>query len=794
MDNIRQIRKRDGRVVAFERRKIADAIFRAAQSVGGEDRFLADQLAGVVVARIAQRTSGVPCIEEVQDAVEKVLIEAGHARTAKTYILYRERRHQARSRRRPDTDPAPSILVGGETALRVTRARTSVREATAPAREADGPNRDGPDRAGPDDDPLDARDPDARDPDARNPDARSLDGGAVTPLRRFSKAHLAQALVQADGLPLEEAEDVAREVESRLVAAGFARVSNQVVTTLARAALFQRGVLSRLASPDDVRAPLGVADEALQGALADLRARDPATVAAGLGESVLAQHLLRHVLPLPVSDAHRLGDLHVYDLGAPLRLTAISLDATTVAAPFLSGSQFSLGSGPARASAALQETVLRYAPFAARLLTMEHVNVFLAPYLARLSDAALGEAVRGLLLAPALGAYRDRGGRLGVEWTLSPDVPRRLQLAAVPDPGLPGTSLGDHQDDALRIARSMLCELAALRRHGHWSRVRFSIVLARGRDWDAATRALLRDALRCAAEGGEPRFLFDDADDPSRGGRFLRRRVAQLPDPLRFERGDVSVGSAVAVNLVAAALRARESGEDAFLRECERLAGLALDAAVTRRDLLDAVGEHPGEALYPLRRGHHPLVDIEGAFHLVEWVGVDAAVALLLPGGSSKTREALRKRVLRQADEALQRLAAPQALCVQSVEALEPDAAHRFARADAERFPDTAGWWADDTVPSYRRNQPGWVEPIAYESGRAGPVARRLRHRVPADRPLDPKDLMDVLRAAARDASVREVVFDPWPRRMVRRTPASSQARPQRAGGHSMGTPQDSQQ
>ncbi|MFV1958594.1 MAG: ATP cone domain-containing protein, partial [Planctomycetota bacterium] len=55
MKRIRQVRKRDGRLVPFQREKIADAIFRAARSVGGENRFLAEELAGVVMADLARR-------------------------------------------------------------------------------------------------------------------------------------------------------------------------------------------------------------------------------------------------------------------------------------------------------------------------------------------------------------------------------------------------------------------------------------------------------------------------------------------------------------------------------------------------------------------------------------------------------------------------------------------------------------------------------------------------------------------------------------------------------------------
>ena len=42
------VRKRDGRVVPFDEGKIADAIYRAALAVGGEDRFLAEELASMV--------------------------------------------------------------------------------------------------------------------------------------------------------------------------------------------------------------------------------------------------------------------------------------------------------------------------------------------------------------------------------------------------------------------------------------------------------------------------------------------------------------------------------------------------------------------------------------------------------------------------------------------------------------------------------------------------------------------------------------------------------------------------
>ena len=97
MDRIRQIVKRDGRTVPFELDKISDAIFKAAQVLGGRDREMSQNLAKEVQDYLLEVChNSIPTVEQIQDAVEKVLIEAGHARTAKEFILYRAERTRVR--------------------------------------------------------------------------------------------------------------------------------------------------------------------------------------------------------------------------------------------------------------------------------------------------------------------------------------------------------------------------------------------------------------------------------------------------------------------------------------------------------------------------------------------------------------------------------------------------------------------------------------------------------------------------------------------------------------------------
>lgn len=92
-----KIRKRDGRLVEFDENKIAEAIWKAVQDVGGKDKAETEKL-GKEVAKLIQEKfkTKTPTVEDVQDGVEKVLIENGHAAVAKNYILHREKRKKLR--------------------------------------------------------------------------------------------------------------------------------------------------------------------------------------------------------------------------------------------------------------------------------------------------------------------------------------------------------------------------------------------------------------------------------------------------------------------------------------------------------------------------------------------------------------------------------------------------------------------------------------------------------------------------------------------------------------------------
>ena len=112
MTKITHVVKRTGAVVPFNKERIINAIYRAAVAVRGRDRAIAEGLANQVVAMLEETTppGHTPTIEEIQDVVEKVLIENGHAKTAKAYILYRdERARRRRERAKRSARPSENI-------------------------------------------------------------------------------------------------------------------------------------------------------------------------------------------------------------------------------------------------------------------------------------------------------------------------------------------------------------------------------------------------------------------------------------------------------------------------------------------------------------------------------------------------------------------------------------------------------------------------------------------------------------------------------------------------------------
>ncbi|MGI0082249.1 MAG: adenosylcobalamin-dependent ribonucleoside-diphosphate reductase [Nitrosopumilaceae archaeon] len=98
-NSILEVKKRDGRVLNFQKDKISNAIYKALVACGRPDHSLAGKLADRVIEKLVNQgfsASDPPSVEDVQDMVESTLIDEGLGEIAKAYILYRHERRKIR--------------------------------------------------------------------------------------------------------------------------------------------------------------------------------------------------------------------------------------------------------------------------------------------------------------------------------------------------------------------------------------------------------------------------------------------------------------------------------------------------------------------------------------------------------------------------------------------------------------------------------------------------------------------------------------------------------------------------
>ena len=94
---ITQVRKRDGRMMAFDANKITHAILKAGQATGEFEEKTAALLTMRVLAMMQSAPLAViPTVEQIQDLVEEVLLVSPFKKTARAYLLYREQHARIR--------------------------------------------------------------------------------------------------------------------------------------------------------------------------------------------------------------------------------------------------------------------------------------------------------------------------------------------------------------------------------------------------------------------------------------------------------------------------------------------------------------------------------------------------------------------------------------------------------------------------------------------------------------------------------------------------------------------------
>jgi len=564
------VRRPDGETVPFDESRVVESVERALAAAGGADARLAAEI-GAVVGLFLEKTfyDEIPSVRQVEEMVEKVLIETGHAQAAKAFILHRDRRARL---------------------LDARSARDGFAEPTL----------------------FDSR-------------ALAVDDAAAGTSAPYSREAFARVLAADSLLPRATADEVAAIVEEKLRRAGVSRAPLSLVRAVAESELLARDVpidLRRRAaaslSPEVLdaamfrRAPRGASAEA---------SPTPAVAAQELGSMALRARSLSELLPSDVARAHLDGDLFVHGLGLPGALFSAAFSPDDVKRGAAPGAGTRGPEDAALTSRRLAAATGRGARVVAGSTTnaasVLGAPLAFAPLVAGAARDDFAEDAWHLVMETS-----SEPGARRLELETTPDVPDAL--ADEPALGGGGAALELPNGELAGVATAFAAALLRMHARGMGLPPRdllpVPVVGVSERNLaGAASRAVLRQAAEIALAG--ERVVFP----------MLRDRALLRGTSASRGVGGCCAGR-VTLNLPRAARRAGRGNVDGFLKECDRLIDLAVAAHKTRRELVALASAATGGPIAPLfhaGRGRAAVCDLATATWSIGVTGLNEALVHL---------------------------------------------------------------------------------------------------------------------------------------------------------------------
>lgn len=397
------VKKRDGSVVPFDKAKIANAVFLAAKAVGGAERATANAIANEVVLFLYTKFGDkTPDVEEIQDAVEKVLIESGHARTAKAYILYRKQREILRRKRLLEKKPEE-------------------REATDFALFV-----------------------------------RTSDDDFVS----WDRAKIVGALVNETGLEQAVAEKIAGEAEDTIFNSNVQLISSSLIREMVNMKLIEHGLEHTRLRHMRLGVPLFDAEKIILYANRENAniPHNPEATNMTLAETIKKQYMLSEVFSREVADAHIRGDIHLHDLGFGDRPYCSGQSLEYVKKFGLNLPNALSIAKPARHPDTLLAHMVKFSAALqghfAGAIGWDAINVFFAPFLSGMGDRDIHQLAQMMVFEYSQQSVARGGQAIFSDLNIYWEIPKHFRdVEAIGPGGVPtGRTYGTYSDEAQKFA------------------------------------------------------------------------------------------------------------------------------------------------------------------------------------------------------------------------------------------------------------------------------------------------------------------------------------------------------
>ena len=648
MGELQKVVKRDNRVVPFDTQKISDAIYQAACAVGGEDRQTAEDLAEIVRVFLENNYSdeSPPGIEDIQDLVEKTLIETGHAKTAKAYIIYREKRARQRN------------------SLRVRKSVRSNRNTT---------------------------------------DISLLvDPGSRDELLSWDKSRVAEALIKEADMTEDAAWEVASAVEKKVFASGIQRITTTLIRELVDNELFERGFDCSLKK----QAMIGVPRYDLEQLIfsksnenSNITANNPEAINLTIAEHVLKQFALETVYSENVAEAHRQGKVHVHDLGYPTRVYCSSHSLEYLKKYGLSLDNLDTASGPAKHARTLTGHLNTFLAsmqaYYAGALGIGYINVLYAPYLEELTDEQLVQEAQHLIFSGSQSAFSRGGQTLFLDFNIHTGVPGYMKnLPAIGPGGKPtGKTYGEYEELAIKFSRAMLEVWRRGDADGHmFAFPKCDFHITAETFTDPRQYEVYMFACQVAAENGSPYFCFDRDEVTLSACCRLRTKIEDNYMLQHLESMRFCGFQNVTVNLPQAAYRVGYGNSDALFGEIGAMMEIAMQAHLDKRKFIAQMMSGPSMPLWQVAKDAadgRPYIRLEDCTYIIGLLGLNECVQYLtgheLHEGDNTMKLGL--RIVAFMHLKAKELGKAHGMKVTLEESPAESAARRLAKIDLRNFP-----------------------------------------------------------------------------------------------------------
>ncbi len=585
---IEMVQKRDGRLVPFDESKIADAIFKAAKAINGEDRSIAVELASAVTHFLQKRFNDkIPGIEDIQDLVEEILIKNGHAKTAKAYILYREDRARVR---------------------KLLRVRKQIKKSG---------------------DTTDA--------------ALMVDQISRDESFPWDKRKIATALEKEADLSSEIAQEIASAVENRVFASGLNRISTSLVRELADNELFERGYNAKLEKQTTLGMPKYDIEQLIYSKNkenSNIASNNPEAINLAVAENTLKQYALQEVFSKDVADAHITGMVHIHDLGYPTRVYCSSHSLEYLKKYGLSLENLDTSSAPAKHARTLTGHLNTFLAsmqaYYAGALGIGYINIMYAPYVENMNYDEMKQEAQHLIFSGSQSAFSRGGQTLFLDFNIHTGIPNYLKKiqAVGPSGKLTGRPYGEYELASQRFTKALLDVWREGDCHGHvFAFPKCDLHISHDTYKDPKQYELLEYACQIASENGVPYFVFDRDEITLSACCRLRTTIddnymIDHPESMRF-----CGFQNVTVSLPQAAYRAGKGDFDKLYREIDKGIDIAIKAHLQKKKFISRLMSGPEMPLWEIGKkaaDGRPYVDLEAATYIVGIIGLNECLQYMI--------------------------------------------------------------------------------------------------------------------------------------------------------------------